>query len=246
VSFLFSDDLYRPEKIEDQVRAAKAATPAVGVVYGPTIVEDVRTGATAVSRSMAASGWIFEELMRRPLAGPPQMIAGLIARRALLEHHFHEDLFVEGESIFFRLALYERFLFVDRPPAVSRAHSSNMGKAIIRNRDWVLRVHDKLRCEPDLIPDLERLVDLHQALNLRGFAWQGGRLGADPAWVRNCLRRAAAQDLRSLSHPHAVGAAALALAPPPLSKLANRLGDRVAPARYRTIVEHYDGHSSAR
>lgn len=244
VSFLFSDDLYRPEKVEDQVRAALAATPPVGVVYAPTIVEDVRTGARTVSLSVAASGWIFEDLMRRHFAGPVEMISALIDRRALLEHPFHEDLFTEGEWIFFRLALYERFLFVDRPLAVSRLHEWNMGKAIICNRDWLLRMHDKLRAEPALTPALRPLVDLHEALILRSLAWQGARLGADPAWVRNCLRRAAAQDLSSLSHPWAVGAAALALAPPGVRRLANRLGGRLAPQRHRTIVEGYSGIGS--
>jgi len=246
VSFLFSDDLYRPGMVEHQLRAALAAEPSVGVVYCPTIVEDVRTGATSVSPSIAVSGWIFEDLMRRPLDGPVQMIAALIDRRAMLAHPFHEELFVEGESIFFRLALYERFLYVDEPLVVSRDHASNMGKAIIRNRDWVLRVHDRLRAEPGLQPKWLPLVNRHQAINLRSFAWQGARLGADRGWVRNCLRRAAAQDPRSLSHPHALGATALVMAPLSVAKLANRLGDRLAPDHNRRIVEHYDGHTRDR
>lgn len=246
VSFLFSDDLYRPEKIEDQVRAARAAATPPGVVYAPTIVEDVRTGATSVSASVAASGWIFEDLMLRHFAGPIEMIAALIRRQALLEHPFHEDLFTEGEGIFFRLALYVPFLFVDRPLAVSRYHEWNMGKAVVRNRDWLLRTHDKLRDEPALERRWEPLVDTHEALIMRSCAWQGARLGIDRGWVRNCLRRAAARDLRALTHPQAAAAAALALVPPQLALLANRVGDRLAPDRQRTVVDDYGGIADGR
>ncbi|MDP8907649.1 MAG: glycosyltransferase [Chloroflexota bacterium] len=246
VSFLFSDDLYRPEKIADQVRAARAAATPPGVVYAPTIVEDVRTGATSVSPSVAASGCIFEDLMLRHFAGPIEMIAALIRRQALVEHPFHEDLFTEGEGIFFRLALYAPFLFVDRPLAVSRYHSWNMGKAVVRNRDWLLRMHDKLRSEPGLEGPMAPLVDIHEALILRSCAWQGARLGIDRDWVRNCLRRAAARDPRSLSHPQAAAAAALALVPPPLAALINRVGDRLAPDRHRMVVDDYGGISDGR
>jgi len=241
VSFLFSDDLYEPEKIEHQVRAAVAASPAVGVVYGPTLVEDVHSGARTLCQGLAADGLVFEPLMRE-VTHPIEMISALIDRQALLRHPFHEDLFTEGEGIFWRLALEERFLFVDLPLAVSRQHGSNMGKAIIRNRDWGLRLHDKLRAEPGLTSDQRDLVDTHEALSLRGFAWQGARLGADPAWVRNCLRRAAAQDVRVLSHPRAVAAAALALAPPRLASFVNRLANRGAPIHQRTIVDNYAGY----
>lgn len=243
VSFLFSDDLYRPEKIDGQIRAALAATPPVGVVYSPTIVEDLSTGSTTISPSIAASGWIFEDLMLRHFAGPIEMISALVERRVLLEHPFHEDLFTEGEWIFFRLALYERFLFVDRPLAVSRYHAWNMGKAVVRNREWLLRVHDKLRSEPALTSAMLPLVDRHESLIMRSCAWQGARLGLDRRWVRNCLRRAAAQDLKALSHPRALGAAALTFAPSPLAELANRIGDRFAPQRDRVIVEDYSGIS---
>jgi hypothetical protein len=181
--------------------------------------------------SLTLDGSIFDDLMR-DVAKPIEMISALIDRRALLRHPFHEDLFTEGESIFFRLALHEPFLFVPEPLAVSRQHASNMGKAIVRNRDWVLS------------PERRRLVDAHEAASLVGFAWQGARLGADRAWVRNCLRRAAAQDLSSLSHPRAAAAAALVLAPAPVSKLLNRLGDHVAPDRLRTIVADYNGLDS--
>lgn len=244
VSFLFSDDLYRPEKIADQVCAARAAAVPPAVVYAPTIVEDVRTGATSVSASVAASGWIFEDLMLRHFAGPIEMIGALIRRQALIEHPFHEDLFTEGESIFFRLALYVPFLFVDRPLAVSRYHAWNMGKAVVRNRDWLLRMHDKLRDEPGLEPQWASLVDTHEALILRSCAWQGARLGIDSGWVRNCLRRAAARDPRSLSHPQAAAAAALALAPPRMALLVNRVGDLLAPNRHRAIVDDYRGISN--
>lgn len=245
VSFLFSDDVYRAEKIEDQVRAALVAAPSVGVVYAPTIVEDMRTRTETINPSVGASGWIFEDLMLRHCEGPIEMIAALVRRQALLDHPFHEDLFTEGEGIFFRLALYERFLFVDRPLSVSRYHAWNMGKAIVRNRDWVLRMNDKLRCEPGLDPAAHPFVDTHEALILRSCAWQGARLGVDRDWVRNCLRRAAAKDLRSLSHPQAAAAAALALAPPRATMLANRVGDRFAPDHHRALVEDYGGITDA-
>jgi glycosyltransferase involved in cell wall biosynthesis len=244
VSFLFSDDLYWPQKIEDQIRAALAATPAVAVVYAPTIVEDVPTGTTTVSPSLGTSGWIFEDLMLRHFEGPIEMIAALIRREALLDRPFHEDLFTEGEAIFFRLALYERFLFAGRPLAVSRYHAWNMGKAIVRNREWGLRMHEKLRREPGLTDALRPLVDTHEAHIQRSYAWQGARLGIDRAWVCSCLRRAAACDLRSLSHPRAMGAAALAFAPTAVASLTNRVGDRFAPARHRTLVHDYSGISS--
>ncbi|MCA1648589.1 MAG: glycosyltransferase [Chloroflexi bacterium] len=165
------------------------------------------------------------------------------ARGEWVSFLFSDD--VEGEGIFFRLALYERFLFVDRPLAVSRCHAWNMGKAVVRNREWLVRMHEKLRREPGLNPKYLQLVDTHEAHILRSCAWQGARLGIERGWVRNCLRRAVAKDPRSLWHPQAAAAVALALAPPRVAGLANRVGDHFAPDHHRVLVEDYGGITTA-
>ena len=242
VSFLYSDDWYLPNKIERQLREFDRCPNDIGVVYGPGVGLNERTGARWTYGSLRASGSIFRDLMLRFEAGQIDMISPLIRRACLVEHPFHEDIFAEGEAVFLRIALTHRFAFVDEPLAVMRDHGANAGKAIRRNREFVDQILRKLRSDPHLAPDMLPLIDRYEGVVLRQYGWQGSRLDADPKWVRACYRDAIRVSPREALHPRtALGLALLAL-PRPLRARVNRLGHAISRSPGESsLVEDYEG-----
>src|SRR6266404_2667738 len=75
ISFLYSDDYYLPQKLEKQVAWFEQLGQEFGVVYGPSLVKNEVTGEQWRAPSIAASGFIFQDLCLHPDQGPPNMVA---------------------------------------------------------------------------------------------------------------------------------------------------------------------------
>lgn len=226
VSFLFSDDFFLPDKLRRQVDVFAGLGRDYGVVYGPLLRCNEITGARWRSPSMRASGEIFADMMtRRGL--PVEMIAPMIRRECLQQHRFHEDLFSEGEYVFFRIALTHKFAYVDEPLAVIRDHETNMGKAVQRNLENIRACLDKLRREPALRRNQRHLVDRFEGACLRGCGWQGARLDMDTRWTRSCFVAAIRVSPRQAMHPKTWFGVGLTLVPPRPRRLLNRLGHAI-------------------
>ncbi|MEA2316491.1 MAG: hypothetical protein QOD44_680 [Solirubrobacteraceae bacterium] len=227
VSFLFSDDYYLPEKLERQVAAFRSLPEDYGVVYGPPLRLNDLTGAQWQSPSIRASGDVFRSLMLDHYDGPVEMIPAMIRREALLRHPFHEDLFTEGENVFFRIALTHRFAFVDEPLSVMRDHATNMGKALVPNVAHIRRALVKLRTDAAMTPEKLRLVDDFEGNLLRSSGWQAARLNVDPAWARACFGSAMRLSPRHAAHPKTWAGAALTLLPARLRRAVNDIGHTI-------------------
>src|SRR5882724_7873435 len=89
VSFLYSDDYYLPHKLERQVALFECIGPEYGVVYGPSIVKNEVTGEQWTARSMAASGFIFQNLCLQLDKGPPNMVAPMTRRECFIQNRFY-------------------------------------------------------------------------------------------------------------------------------------------------------------
>jgi glycosyltransferase involved in cell wall biosynthesis len=235
VAFLFGDDLFLPNKLEIQVPFLEAS-PDVGVVYGPYLGENVMTGARWHVRALRADGEPFRDLMRKHDHGAIQMPPALFRREALVRHPFHEDLFSEGEAIFWRIALTHRFVHVDEATAVMRDHDHNMGKALGRNVEMIQASLEHLRRDPALPLDYAPLVDRFEGRLLVGCAWQAARLDLDSAWVLRWLREAVLVDRRQALRPRAYAAAALSLLPRTARRFANRIGHRIRRQPYNVMA----------
>lgn len=240
ISFLYGDDYYLPTKIERQMTCFGSADSPVDVVYSPGFREDVRTLARWLDPSPTASGRILPNLIRELPRRAINPIAPLIRRECLERYPHYEDVFVEGESIFLRLALSCRFRYLAEPLVVMREHQRNMGKVLRRNSEIFLLMLERLEGSPEFPAHLRPALDAARARLMRTLAWQAARLASDRAWALECLSRAAGWRFRELIHPRAIGAAMLALLPTSLLRAVNVVITRLRRARgYPTFRSDY-------
>jgi glycosyltransferase involved in cell wall biosynthesis len=188
VSILCADDYYLPHKLERQLEEFSRLPADYGIVYSPGYRLNVSTGKQWIDPSLKRSGAIVKEMLLRHFTeGFINPISPLIRRECLIRYPFHEDVFVEGESIFLRLALTYKFSYLDEPLTVMRDHSTNLGKAIRLNTGTALILLDKLSQERDFSPDLAPLLKAFRGELLGRCGWLGIRMAADPQWARECL-----------------------------------------------------------
>lgn len=242
VSFLYSDDEYLPSKLQREVEALDRMGSTYGVAYGPILGFNESTSRRWVYGSPAASGDVFDILLRRSIRGQMDMIGPLIRRECLELHKFDETVFAEGEAIFFRIALTHKFVFIAEPVAVMRDHGTNAGKAIKRNREMFQRAMSRLASDPRLTSHQRTLVSRCEAGFLRNYGWQAMRVGGDPAWARDCIQQAVALSPREALHPRTWGTLALLATPEAIRGRLNRLGHRLSRTpRTPQYVADYEG-----
>lgn len=240
VTFLFSDDYFLPRKLQRQVDIFATLGDDYGVVYGPLLRHNVITKVRWRAPSMDTSGEVFEDMMTRRGA-PVEMIAPMMRRECLLQHRFYEDLFSEGEYIFYRIALTHKFAYDDEPLAVIRDHDTNMGKAVRRNLANRRACLEKLRQEQALKEEHRHLVDILEGICLRNCGWQGARLDLDTRWARSCFASAVRVSPREAIHPKTWLGTALTLVPSRPRRLLNRFGHALRRSPANTLfVDDYD------
>ncbi len=244
VSFLFSDDYYLPEKLRRQVDFFEELPGDYGVVYGPALRLNELTGARWRSSSIRASGDVFRNLMTEHNRGPVELITAMIRRECLEQHRFHEDLFSEGEWIFFRIALTHRFAFFDEPLVVMRDHETNMGKALLPNLANLRSTLAKLRRDSALRPGQEDLVDRFEGTLLRTCGWRGARLNVEAAWVRSCFAAAVRLSWRHAAHPKTWVGTGLTLLPAGARRSVNGVAHALRRAPGNPVLrDEYEGTS---
>ena len=240
ICFLYSDDYFLPHKLEHQVALFRQLPSDYGVVYGPGYALSQKTGVRWIQPCMDFSGLILESIFVHFRRGFLNMIAPMAKRECFLRYPFYDDIFAEGESIFFRLAMTYRFHYDSEPTAVWRDHGLNRGKAIKPNHEMVSRVLERLGQQPDFpAASQASLRGLRASLN-REHSWGMLRLDGDAAWARAQLRNVLAIAPREALHPRFMAAVALAAVPSPVRRALNRLGNVLRPTHQsRVIIEDY-------
>jgi len=245
ISFLYSDDYYLPAKLERQVAEFDRLDPEYGVVYSRGYGLNDLTGKMWLTPSFGASGWIFREMCLEHLRGSIDMIAPLIRRTCLQRYPFHEDIFAEGEAIYFRIALRHKFSFIDEPLVVIRDHDKNAGKALKRNAQMTFTSIAKLEQEADFRDECRPWLRHYRAAVYRSYGWQGVRLSDDMAWTRSCFRNAIKTDWKMALHPKTVAGVVLSCLPARLRTRINALGTRMRGKPSNDIyVQDYGGSIS--
>lgn len=229
VAVLYSDDLMLPDKLERQVAMFDALPEDYGVVYCPAIGFNQFTGARWTHPSFALSGDIGEGMFDHYFDGPLDMSSPLPRTRCLREHPWHDDLFIDGEAVFLRIAAEWKFHYDPAPTVMLRDHDSNLGKAIRRNGDMHLEILDRMERSGALPMPARKALRRHRARYAVNTAWSYARLdGEDRRWLRSKLSAAARSSpgaaLRGWRFPATL---ALALLPARLGRAVNRLGDRL-------------------
>ncbi len=222
VTFLYSDDLYLPNKLERQVSLLRSQPADYGVVYGPAEGLNQLTGRRWRHRSVGASGWVLRDLLQNHERGQIDMISPLMRRVCLIENPFFEDIFAEGEAIYYRIALGWKFLFIDEPLVVLRDHGANAGKAIERNAEMSAQALDRLPLHPQFPKSLRETLRRYRARLLRNQGWQSVRVGGNMRWARKCFSEALQTDWRAAIHPRLIVGLGMSFAPIPIRSVLNR------------------------
>jgi glycosyltransferase involved in cell wall biosynthesis len=222
VSILYADDYYLPHKLERQLQEFSTVSPDYGVVYSPGYRVDALSGRRWVEKTLTASGFILKEMFLRDDEGFINPISPLVRRECFIDYPFHEDLFIEGENIFRRIAMKYKFQYLDEPLSVMREHAGNRGKAIKLNAQMVLTVYDKLSREPDFPPDLLGNLNRLRGDFIGGCAWLGIRVAADPKWARSCVRSAIRWQPMHIFRPRMLATLALCTLPAGAIRAFNR------------------------
>lgn len=214
ISLLFGDDYYFPTKIARQVEEFSRLPRDYGVVYGPGYRSNVLTGARWLEFRGGRSGWIIEDVFRDYTGGwfiSP--IAPLVRHECFERYKWHEDVPMEGEAIFFFVALSFRFRYLDEPFVVMREHQRNLGKAYRSNFESEMRALDKLERHTEFPTRLLPLVSAARAARQRTLGWQLIRIAGEPAAGRRLLLRSVRRRPVSALHPRTIVGVVLSLLP---------------------------------
>ena len=111
ISLLYADDYYLPSKIEHQVKIFSELSNEWGVVHGPGIELDVQTGIQQPISSTKAHGNSIVTLLKDYSDGFINPISPLVRTKTYKEFPLYEDIFSEGESIYWRIALKYKFFY---------------------------------------------------------------------------------------------------------------------------------------
>jgi alpha-1,3-rhamnosyltransferase len=242
ISFLYSDDYYLPHKLASQVEMFEKLGADYGVVYSPAQGLNDLTGRRWIHNTPATSGYILEHLL---LKYPLDMISPMTRRACFDRDRFNEEVFAEGEAIFFRIALRYKFHFVPQPMAVVRDHGGNAGKALIVNARIHLKSLDRLERDEDCSPKYARALRIHRARLLRNVGWQVVRLGRDMKWARNALRSACRIMPVQALHPRTILGFLMSFLPEPVRNRINAFGTLIRRSpQTAVLVEGYGGGSS--
>lgn len=232
ISLLYADDYYLPNKLERQIDEFMRIDPAVGVVYSPGDRVNQLTGERWQPSTLDASGDVLipllEGLTRDRFINP---IAPLVRRSCMLMHPFYEDLFVEGEANYLRIATTHSFHHLPDALVVMTDHESNIGKAFRVNGENMIVVLERLRSEAGFPRSVDAQLDLCLAKYCENLAWQALRVAADQRWARQYLRRSTRYSYKSASHPKVMVGWVLAVLPKRLLQPLNRLGFRLKPPK---------------
>jgi glycosyltransferase involved in cell wall biosynthesis len=214
VTFLYGDDYYLPRKLEAQV-ARFAELPAnYGVVYCHTFRLKERSQDRVAITSGRCRGYILKDMLQ---AQPFEPIAPMVRRECCQRYPFNETVFMEGESLFSKIAMTYAFDYVDEFLGVMRDHEVNMGKEIGRSLARNVILVDELFSHADFPSEHKHLRDSTLAWMHRVKGWQVIRTSRDFERGREWLATAVRHETRSLLNLRVILGLSLSLLPRPVS-----------------------------
>jgi len=241
VSILYSDDLMRPHKLEHQVQLMRKLGPDYGVVYAPPLALNQLTGERWQHPTMRVSGPMMPAILNHHYDGSIDMCTPLTRRVCYERYRWHDDLFGDGEMIFFRIAMSWRFHFDPTPVVILRDHGSNMGKALKQNSDMMFEILDRLQEHPDFPSTCRSDLKHFRAVLNRNVAWSVLRMSnQEGSWVRSRLVRAIRLEPKQVLHPKTLIGMAVASLPSRIQSGINSVGNRLRPKpENRALVLDY-------
>ena len=174
------------------------------------------------------------------------MSSPLTCRECFQRYRWHEDLFTDGEGIFFRVAMHWKFHFDPHSTVVLRDHGANLSKAVQRNHELLLAMLDRLSAHPDFEIRWAKDLDAFRARTCSNNAWAVLRAGGSGQWARTQIGMAITANPAELLRPRMLGGMLLAALPQFLRKVANSIGDSLRRTPGNRILVEAETPSYAR
>ena len=214
-SILYSDDFYLPTKLERQLECF-LQHPDAGVVYSPGYRFNQTNARQWQDPSIDVSGHVLDELLDNLVNTAYINPISPLARTACFERYpFLEEIFIEGEAIYLRIAMTFKFHFDPEPVVVMRDHPLNRGRSVRRSMENFLVSLDRLGEHADFPVASRAKLRALKARTFRSCGWQGVRITEDICWSRRMFREAVSIDWRQSLHPKTIAGMAMSLLPPP-------------------------------
>jgi glycosyltransferase involved in cell wall biosynthesis len=239
ISVLYSDDYYLPEKLTIQVDQMQKLSSDWGAVYGPGYRLDMSTNKLEIKKSIECSGDILKKLFTNFNDGFINPISPLMRRECFLKYPFYEDVFIESEAIFFRIAMKYKFFYIDEPLVVMRDTGNNAGYAAKQNSEFFAFVLEKLGKHEDFPNELLFFYRKFKGTTFRNNAWQNIRAGTDSEWVRSMLKKSISSNWKEILHPKTIIAFVMSFLPIFSRKIINSLVNKIINKEKIIYIEDY-------
>lgn len=239
ISLLFSDDYYLPEKLEKQIKCFEGLTSEWGVVHSPGYELNVFSGKQTIENCMPVSGYILKDLFTRFNEGFINPLSPLVRKECFERYPYYEDLFFEGESIYFRIAMKYKFYFIDEPLVVMREHDRNSRFAAKENAAIGQTVLDRLSVHPDFPKTHLPYLRAFQGRAWRMHGWHELRFGSDVAWARKMFFLSVSADWKQLFHPRTIVGWALSYLPGYVRSGFNNLVNKITKRENVITLENF-------
>ena len=201
ISFLYSDDYYLPEKLEKQVKCFESLSHEWGVVHSPSFSLNVFTGEQKILNCIPVSGYMLKSILTRYNEGFINPITPLIRKECMKRYPYYEDLFMEAEGQFHRIAMKYKFYYIDEPLAVMREHGRNRGLVSKLNAENTIVILDRLVKHPDFPKEcLPYLRALYSRI-LGMYGWGEVRFGLDTKFARKMFTESIRLNWKQIFHP---------------------------------------------
>ncbi len=239
ISLLYADDYYLPNKIEHQVKIFSTLSNDWGVVHGPAIQLDERTGQEIPLPSTVAHGDSLEKLFTNYSDGFINPISPLVRRYVYLEFPLYEDMFSEGESLYWRIATKYQFFYSDVPLVVMRFHEKNMGKAIKKNMDMHLICIERLSSSSNFPSNALPLLYAYKADIVFSNSWHCLRTNFEIDWAKNLIFESVRLQPKLLLRLKYIIAISFALMPRSFIIAVNKLANLISRKKLITPLDDY-------
>ena len=239
ISFLYADDYYLLDKFEKEIACFDALSSDYGVIHSPAYDFNVMTGEKKLMPCIPVTGDILEALFVRYNEGFINPISPLVRKECFEKYPFYEEIFTEGEGIFFRIAMKYKFHYMSEPTAVMRDHGNNMRFAKKRNAVMFDYMMSRLSENKDFpIQCLPYLKSLHARI-LSSYGWQDIRLGTDTEWARTMFKKSVHTDWRQILKARTIVGWWLSLLPIKFRVLINKTVDGVLKRKSIVYMDEY-------
>ncbi|MDA9973802.1 glycosyltransferase family 2 protein [Gammaproteobacteria bacterium] len=239
ISLLYGDDYYLPSKISNQIKIFHNLDETWGVVHGPGYILTQSGAQIMDTQSIQAHGFCLKELLdcRQGLINP---ISPLVRTSCYKKYPSFEEIFTEGEGLFFKFALEYQFYYHQNPEIVMRIHDDNMSKAIIKNNEVFVYCMERIQAfanfPSNLISNANHAIAYQQMITAKTLIKY---LNTDISNISQLFKSAIRRDKRIFLSFSGLLLAFITIMPSALTKMIFKILKKIFPQNNAPILDDY-------